>query len=205
MSESLPPETSTHADSREEEMAPAQRTTSGAGLGRYIAIGVVVVFVGILALALFRTNQSQPTSGPAPDFTLTLFDGYPGNAGKNPVTLSDLKGKPVVVNFWASWCVPCAQEAADLQATYEKYKDKVVFLGVDWTDIEGDARNYLQRFGITYANGPDLGTKIGPRYHITGVPETYVIDQNGNVQFTKISPLTVAELSAVLDRLLQQK
>jgi len=194
MSESLPPETT------EEESTPSKRS-----FGRYIAIGVVVVFVGALALALFRTNQAQPTSGPAPNFTLTLFDGYPGNAGKNPVNLSDLKGKPVVVNFWASWCVPCAQEAADLEAVYEKYKDKVVFLGVDWTDIEGDARNYLQRFGITYANGPDLQTKIGPRYHITGVPETYVIDQNGNVQFTKISPLTVPELSAILDKLLQQK
>jgi len=200
MSESLPPETSTGADSPEEETATPQRP-----FGRTIAIGVVVVFVGILALALFRTNQSSPTSGPAPDFTLTLFDGYPGNAGKTPIALSGLKGKPVVVNFWASWCVPCAQEAPYLQAVYEKYKDKVVFLGVDWTDIEGDARNYLQRFGITYANGPDLGTKIGPRYHITGVPETYVIDRDGNVQYYKPSPLTVAELSAVLDRLLQTK
>ena len=200
MSESLPPETTNREDSPEAETTPDRQS-----IGRYIAIGLVVVFVGILALSLFRTNQTQPTSGPAPDFTLTLFDGYPGNAGKNPIALSDLKGKPVVVNFWASWCVPCAQEAADLQATYEKYKDKVVFLGVDWTDIEGDARNYLQRFGIHYANGPDLGTKIGPRYHITGVPETYVIDQNGNVQFTKISPLTTAELSAVLDRLLPSK
>jgi len=195
MSESLPPETSS-----EEEPDSAKRP-----VGRYIAIGVVVVFVGVLALALFRSNQSSPTSGPAPDFELTLFEGYPGNAGKNPVKLSDLKGKPVVVNFWASWCVPCAQEARDLEAVYEKYKDKVVFLGVDWTDIEGDARNYLQRFGITYANGPDLQTKIGPRYRITGVPETYVMDQDGNVKFTKISPLTVAELSAVLDGLLQPK
>jgi len=200
MSESLTPETSTSTDAPEAETASAKRP-----LGRTIAIGVVVVFVGILAMALFRSNQSSPTSGPAPDFELTLFEGYPGNAGKNPVKLSDLKGKPVVVNFWASWCVPCAQEARDLEAVYEKYKDKVVFLGVDWTDIEGDARNYLQRFGITYANGPDLQTRIGPRYRITGVPETYVIDQNGNVKFTKISPLTVAELSAVLDGLLQPK
>jgi len=200
MSESLPPETSTNAEAPEEQIAAAKRP-----LGRYLAIGVVVVFVGVLAMALIRTNQSSPTSGPAPDFELTLFEGYPGNAGKNPVELSDLKGKPVVVNFWASWCVPCAQEARDLEAVYEKYKDKVVFLGVDWTDIEGDARNYLQRFGITYANGPDLQTRIGPRYRITGVPETYVIDQNGNVKFTKISPLTVAELSAVLDGLLQPK
>ncbi len=195
MSESLPPETDT------EEPAPARRSP-----WLYVAIGVIAVFVVILALSLFRSNQTQPTSGPAPDFQLSLFEGYAGNAGKNPVSLSELKGKVIVVNFWASWCVPCAQEAADLQATYQKYKDKdVVFLGVDWTDIEGDALNYLKRFGITYANGPDLQTKIGPRYHITGVPETYVIDRDGNVQFTKISPTTVAELSGVIDRLLQQK
>jgi cytochrome c biogenesis protein CcmG/thiol:disulfide interchange protein DsbE len=195
MSESLPPEPLS-----EEEPASTKRS-----LGRYIAIGAVVIFVGILALALFRTNRSSPTSGPAPDFELTLFEGYEGNAGTSPARLSGLKGKPVVLNFWASWCVPCAQEAADLQAVYEKYQDQVVFLGVDWTDIEGDALNYLKRFGITYANGPDLQTRIGPQYRITGVPETYVIDQAGNVQYVKVSPVTVAELSAVLDRLLQTK
>ena len=197
MSAQLPSETNSIA----ETTTPARRP-----IGRYIVIGAIVIFVVILAAGLFRANQSQPTSGPAPDFSLTLFSGYPGNVDKNPIKLSDLKGKVVVLNFWASWCIPCAQEAADLQATYEKYKDKgVVFLGVDWTDIEGDAINYLKRFGITYANGPDLQTKIGPRYHISGVPETYVIDRDGNVQFTKISPTTVAELSGVLDRLLQQK
>ncbi len=193
MSESLPPETVA------EEPEPTKRSP-----WFYVAIGVIGVFVIILVLALFRTNQVQPTSGPAPDFHLTFFDGFSGNVGQNAINLSDLKGKVVVVNFWASWCIPCAQEAADLQATYEKYKDKgVVFLGIDWTDIEGDALNYLKRFGVTYANGPDLQTKIGPRYHISGVPETYVVDRNGNVQFTKISPTTVAELSGVLDRLLQ--
>jgi cytochrome c biogenesis protein CcmG/thiol:disulfide interchange protein DsbE len=195
MSESLPPESVTG------ESGPTRRSR-----WFYVAIGVIGAFVIILALALFRSNQSQPTSGPAPDFQLTLFDGYAGNAGMNPVQLSDLKGKVVVLNFWASWCVPCAQEAADLQATYEKYKDKdVVFLGVDWTDIEGDAINYLKRFGITYANGPDLQTRIGPRYHITGVPETYVVDRDGKVQYFKPSPVTRAELSGVLDRLLQSE
>jgi cytochrome c biogenesis protein CcmG/thiol:disulfide interchange protein DsbE len=195
MSESLPSEAVT------EESEPTKRSR-----WFYVALGVIGVFVVILALALFRTNQSQPTSGPAPDFELTLFEGYEGNAGKNPIRLSDLKGKVVVLNFWASWCIPCAEEAEDLQATYEKYKDQgVVFLGVDWTDIEGDALNYLKRFGITYANGPDLQTKIGPLYRLTGVPETYVIDRDGSVQFFKVSPITVAELSSVLDRVLQSE
>jgi cytochrome c biogenesis protein CcmG, thiol:disulfide interchange protein DsbE len=195
MNESLPPETI------EEESAPTKRSP-----WLFVAIGIIGVFVVILALALFRTNQTQPTSGPAPDFELTLFEGYAGNAGLNPVKLSDLKGKVVVLNFWASWCVPCAQEAEDLQAVYQQYKDKdVIFLGVDWTDIEGDALNYLKRFGITFANGPDLQTRIGPRYRITGVPETYVIDREGKVQYFKASPISAAELSGVLDRLSQQQ
>jgi cytochrome c biogenesis protein CcmG/thiol:disulfide interchange protein DsbE len=194
MSELLPPEAAT-----EEAAAPAKRSR-----WFYVAIAVISVFVVILALSLFRANRAQPTSGPAPDFTLDLFAGYAGNAGSDPVRLSDLKGKVVVLNFWASWCIPCADEAEDLQAVYEQYKDKeVVFLGVDWTDIEGDALNYLKRFGITYANGPDLQTKIGPHYRITGVPETYVIDRDGAVQYFKASPISVAELSGVLDRLLQ--
>ena len=194
MNESLPTETAG------EESAPTQRPR-----WLYVAVGVIGVFVVILALGLSRANQTQPTSGPARDFTLNLFPGYEGNAGSNPIKLSDLKGKVVVLNFWASWCIPCAQEAPDLQATYAKYQDQgVVFVGVDWTDIEGDALNYLKRFNITYANGPDLQTKIGPLYRITGVPETYVIDRDGNVQFTKISPVTVAELSGVIDRLLQK-
>jgi cytochrome c biogenesis protein CcmG/thiol:disulfide interchange protein DsbE len=195
MSESLPPETTI------DEPEKAKRSPVF-----YVIIGIVGVFVVILALALFRTNQSQPTSGPAPDFELTLFNGYEGNAGQTPIKLSDLKGKVVVLNFWASWCIPCADEAEDLQAVYQKYKDQdVVFLGVDWTDIEGDALNYLKRFGITFANGPDLQTKIGPLYHITGVPETYVIDRAGTVQYFKPSPITVAELSGVIDRLLQSE
>ena len=109
-----------------------------------------------------------------------------------------------MINFWASWCIPCREEAPELEAAYRQYKDRgVVFLGIDWVDIEADALNYLKSFNITYANGPDIGTKIGPAYHITGVPETYIVDQEGNIQFYKISPVKRAELAAVFERLLK--
>ncbi len=172
---------------------------------RYLAVGAVALFVVFLGARLFSVNQTQPTSGPAPDFTLNLYDGFDGGLGQPSIKLSDLRGKVVLINFWASWCIPCREEAPELEAAYRQFKDRdVVFLGVDWVDIEGDALNYLKSFNITYANGPDIGTKIGPAYHITGVPETYIVDQVGNIQFSKISPVKRAELAAVFERLLQQ-
>ena len=169
----------------------------------YAILGVVVVFIGFVAWGLSARNAAQPINGPAPDFTLKLFAGYDGGLGKPAVKLSELRGKVVLINFWASWCIPCEQEAPELEATYRAYKDRgVVFLGIDWADNEADALNYLKRFGITYANGPDLGTKLGPKYHISGVPETFLVDQTGNVTFFKASPITQPELSAEIEKLL---
>ena len=182
---------------------PLQPSPSNAR--RYLVLGVVVVFIGFLAWGLFSRNQTQPTSGPAPVFSLTLYEGYQGNVEKSPINLVDLRGKVVLINFWASWCIPCADEAADLEAAYQMYKDQgVVFLGIDWLDNEADARNYLKKFDITFANGPDLQTKIGPTYRLSGVPETYILDKQGNVRFTQISPVSTAELATEFERLLKE-
>ena len=179
-------------------------TRSGPPKGAFVALGLVVVFVGFIAWGLSDTGRTQPVGGPAPDFTLTLFEGHDGGLGQSTVSLSDLRGKIVLLNFWASWCVPCEEEAPDLEAAWREYKDRgVVFLGVDWTDNEADALDYLKRFDITYANGPDLGSKISqPLYRIQGVPETFIIDQDGNVVFFKPSPVTREELAAEFEKLL---
>jgi cytochrome c biogenesis protein CcmG/thiol:disulfide interchange protein DsbE len=175
-------------------------------LKRYLPIGLVVLFVAFMAFGLSLRNRSEPTSGPAPDFTLTFYPGQDGGLDVPQIKLSDLRGKVVLINFWASWCIPCAEEAPDLQATYLKYKDRgVVFLGIAWTDIEADAINFMRRFNITYANGPDIGNKIAkPIYQITGVPETFIVDRTGNVQYFAISPMTEPVLSTELDRILAQ-
>ena len=143
--------------------------------GYFIVWGGLIVFLAIVGFALVKSQRGRVAVGErAPDFSLTSFDGQ-------AYKVSELKGKVLLVNFWASWCVPCANEAAYLQAAWKSYPPRgdVLFLGVDYTDTEKAARAYIQKFGITYPNGPDLGTRISGMYRMTGVPETFIIDQNG--------------------------
>ena len=169
----------------------------------FVLVIVVIVF---FAFGLRVRGESQPSSGPAPDFVLKTFDGQ-------SVRLSELKGKVVMVNFWASWCIPCRDEAPFLQKTWEQYKDRgVVFLGVDWVDPEPDARKYIDEFKITYLNGPDLGTAIAPLYRIKGVPETYFVGKDGNLAGNSLGPigdntgyLTEAQFIQKLETLLAAK
>lgn len=169
--------------------------------GRIIAWGGLMLLLGIVAIGLFQKQQGPVALGQkVPDFVLTTFDGQQYDS-------RDLSGKVIVLNFWASWCKPCEQEAADLEAAWRDYQSRgdVIFLGVDWTDTETAAMQYLEKFDITYPNGPDLGTRISQAYRTTGVPETYIIDKNGNLAHVKLSPfLSVAEIKAAIEPLLDQ-
>lgn len=171
---------------------------------RWTTILVWAAVVGLLAVlgwGLIKQSSGRP-SGDAPDFTLTLFEGYEYN-GQSEITLSDLRGQVVVINFWAEWCVECKREADILEATWRAYQDQeVVFLGVDWVDVETEARKYLTRYDITYPNGPDLGSRIGQHFGLTGVPETYFISKDGRVAHYKLGPLTQDELTDKIDELL---
>jgi cytochrome c biogenesis protein CcmG/thiol:disulfide interchange protein DsbE len=178
-------------------------TKKGIALGRVAALMAVAGLVIVLALALRARNATQPTSGPAPDFALTLYSGYDGGLGRPQVKLSDLRGKVVFVNFWASWCVPCRDEQPVLEKLWKQYRDQgVVFVGIGYVDTEPAALAYLKEFKVTYANGPDLGVKISPKYRITGVPESFLVDRQGHIAWFKIAPLSEAELTAELNKVL---
>jgi cytochrome c biogenesis protein CcmG, thiol:disulfide interchange protein DsbE len=172
----------------------------------------ILVWVGLLALlvllglGLFRAQHPILSVGSrVSNFTLKLFDEYQyNNAGQ--VRLSDLGGKVVLVNFWASWCVTCADEAPYVEAAWRYYQPdgRAVFLGVDYTDVDSKALEYLARFDISYPNGPDLGTRITPIFNRNiAMPETYIIDQHGILRHEQIGPFqSMAEIQSIIDPLL---
>lgn len=171
---------------------------------RRLRAGIIVIFAVLLAvLALLawglKKSQAGPReSGMVPDFTLTGFDG-------RVVTLSKLRGKVVIINFWASWCPPCREEAAYLEQTWRKYEDRgVVFVGVDYVDTEKPALAYIKEFDITYINGPDLGTRIAQSFNIKGVPETYFVAKNGELRGVHIGPMKSPQLDEKIDELLAE-
>ncbi|MGA2490855.1 MAG: TlpA disulfide reductase family protein [Anaerolineales bacterium] len=165
-----------------------------------------VGFYILLGVGLFQAAHPIMTMGSkVPDFTLKLFDGYQYQNADH-VNLVALRGKVVVVNFWASWCVTCADEAADIEAAWRYYQPngQVVFLGVDYTDVDSNALDFLFKFEITYPNGPDLGTRITPIFNRNiAMPETYIVDQQGVLRHEQIGPFqSMTEIRSAIDPLL---
>lgn len=156
--------------------------------GVIFAWALVLGLLGTLGLGLARAQQGSIGVGSrVPDFTLTTFEG-------EQIRIADLRGQVVLLNFWASWCTTCELEARELEEVFQMYKDRgVVFLGIDYIDTEPEALAYLEQYGITYPNGPDLGTRISQAFRIRGVPETYIVDPEGRVADVMIGPYPSVE------------
>jgi len=186
-------------------VAPELAVPTGAVRARrrlLIAAAVLLPAMAVLALLAygFRTDPHDlpsPLIGRlAPPFALTLFDG-------RVLRLEDLRGNVVFVNFWASWCVPCREEASALEAASRTYRTRdVVFVGINIQDKEPDARAFLDEFGITYANGIDYSSKIAVDYGVYGIPETFIIDRAGRITYKHIGAMTSATITAKLDQTL---
>ncbi|MEQ9620129.1 MAG: TlpA disulfide reductase family protein [Deltaproteobacteria bacterium] len=165
---------------------------------KLVVLLIILTILILLGFALFGNREAikvSPLVGKkAPEFTLKLFDG-------EKLTLSELEGKTVLLNFWASWCMPCKQEALALEKSWQKYKDdNVVFIGVNVWDDTSNARSYMKKYGGEYPHGIDPAEEIQVDYGIGGVPETFFIDASGNIIDKYNGPLTTEIIDYFIPR-----
>ena len=139
----------------------------------------------------------------APDFTLEMPNGPAPYNGR--VSISDLRGQVVMLDFWASWCQPCREEAPTLAQVYREYRERgVEFIGVNLWDTPGDAELFLQQQGHEYPNGIDAEGKIAISYGVRGIPEKFFINRNGAIVRKFTGPMNPELLRQILDGLLAQ-
>jgi cytochrome c biogenesis protein CcmG/thiol:disulfide interchange protein DsbE len=153
--------------------------------------GVLATFalVGALVFAMLKGFGKNPREvpfklqgQPAPAFSMPTLQG-------ETLGLEAFHGRYLVINFWSSWCGPCAEEAGVLEAAFRKWGKNVAFLGVVFEDSEANARRFLQRFPASY---PQLFSPVSTMaidYAVTGVPETYFIDKEGNIAGKYAAPI----------------
>ena len=166
--------------------------------GQLLALACVA---GLLALLVWRLTHQQhaPKVGAAaPAFSLRRLDGG------GTLTLASLRGKPVVLNFWASWCIPCKAEAKALEQAYTQYGGRVAFVGVDYHDVYGDARRFVAAHALTFPMVRDGSGDVTGRYGVSQVPETYILDRRGHVVAHLAGPIVDSQFATAFRRGLQK-
>jgi cytochrome c biogenesis protein CcmG, thiol:disulfide interchange protein DsbE len=178
----------------------------------WILLGSAIPVLGLFALLVWASIKSGGNPGgfgvnskfgevriqqrPASEFSLELLDG-------RTLALTDLSGKVVMLDFWASWCPPCRQEASGLAALYREYAGQPVeFIGIDIWDRTEDSLEHLERYGVTYPNGVDKQGVITIDYGVRGIPEKFFINRDGVLVKKFVGPMPGDTLRAVLDELL---
>ena len=163
----------------------------------------VVAFTLLLASGFGRDPRELPSEllgKRAPMFTL------PRLGGGDQIDLASLRGQVVVVNFWASWCLACREEHPDLLAAWDRYRERgVVLVGVDFEDTEAAALAYAREMGGDWPLVTDPGSRTAIAYGVFGVPETFVIAQDGTITAKKIGAVTYAWLTGEIESALRRK
>jgi len=164
--------------------------------------------IGLLAYALKLDQSKVPPAiigKAALPFKVAFVQGndwVPNAKGQDHFTLADLHGHPVILNFWASWCVSCREEAREFETFWQSEKDKVIVVGIAIQDTPEDAKRFAAYYGKTYVLGLDEDGKAAIDYGVSGVPETFLIDKNGIIRHKEVGPVDVKTLKALLPQIL---
>jgi cytochrome c biogenesis protein CcmG/thiol:disulfide interchange protein DsbE len=188
---------------RDTSQASEHRTWRSPGLRRRIAIAGLVVLVAVVSVAIWQAKSNSPTDSlsplvgrtrqVAPAFSLTSLS-KPGQS----LSLGAFRGRPLVINFWASWCIPCRTEMPLLQQAYRGERGKIQFLGIDANDTTNGARAFLNQVHVTYPTVSDANGRIAIQYGLFGLPTTVFISASGRVVGRYIGQLHAATLRAAL-------
>lgn len=196
---------------------PAGRRLRPLVVAQTLAVGLVLALLGLLVwkvayggeggrLVAAIKRGERPS---APAFSLPVIWNRPRTwpARARPaladgtVALGELRGTPVVLNFWASWCIPCKEEAPFLAAAARAHRRDIAVLGIDIQDFESDARRFLQKLDVPYPSVRDGTPKTHSAYGLTGVPETYYIDAQGRIVEHAVGAVSRQELEAGIAKL----
>jgi cytochrome c biogenesis protein CcmG/thiol:disulfide interchange protein DsbE len=176
--------------------APVQRRGLSPAWAAAGAVGLVVVALLAYSVATGPSAPLQPGQI-APTFGLASLEG-------GRIDLNAQRGKVIVINFFASWCDPCRQEAADLEEAWQQYQPEgVQFLGIAYKDASSKAQAFVDQYGVTYPCALDPGDRTARVYGVTGVPETFVINGQGQLHSHILGPVSREELSQVIDEALE--
>jgi cytochrome c biogenesis protein CcmG/thiol:disulfide interchange protein DsbE len=152
---------------------------------------IVLVVIAVFVVEILTASSNGNEGEPAPPLPAAVLQAP-------KVTLADLRGGPALINFWASWCDPCREEAAQLERLSGSLPKGAHLVGVDYTDQEGPARAFLETYGWTFPVLSDPDGIFGARYHFTGLPSTVVVDAKGRIVQTLRGPQTVGDLRRAL-------
>ncbi len=159
--------------------------------GRLLAVAAIVAVVAVTAV-LVSSGEEAP-GDPAPEIALPDFDG-------NTVRLADFQGQPLVVNYWASWCIPCLAEMPGFEAVYQSHKGQVAFLGINLADDPVGAQHVRESTGITYPVAVDADGKSFEAFGAFGMPTTVFIDPDGYIIEMYTGELTAQELDERIEK-----
>jgi cytochrome c biogenesis protein CcmG, thiol:disulfide interchange protein DsbE len=156
-----------------------------------LSLAALAAVVAVVVLGISSPAKRSSAGRMAPALPRTVLTG-------SPVTLGSLRGRPAVINFWASWCGPCRREAPALAAFSSAVGDRARVVGVDWSDNPGNARAFVHRFGWSYSNLRDASGAVGNDYGIQGLPTTFVLDRRGRIAAILRGPQTKTSLTRAL-------
>ncbi len=164
----------------------------------------IIVTLFLLSSACSREKGGETTGSiiigsKAPDFSMTSLSGQ-------QISLTDLRGQGVLVNFWATWCYPCREEMDDLKAAYEKYKDQgIVILGIDMKEGEETVKKFIESYKITYPILIDADGKVGDAYNVFGIPSSFFIDRDGVIRDIILGEMNEDSINNKIEKLISME